>query len=65
MGLGVTSQDAEAFEGQANLTGKIVHSSKHGSGVDWKGKQVLIVGACTSAHDVSYCVSYHYHVVYL
>jgi putative flavoprotein involved in K+ transport len=40
---GVTPQDAEAFEGQANLMGKIVHSSKHGSGVDWKGKQVLIV----------------------
>jgi cation diffusion facilitator CzcD-associated flavoprotein CzcO len=45
--------------------GNIVHSSKHGSGVDWKGKRVLIVGACTSAHDVSRCVSYRYHVVYL
>jgi hypothetical protein len=36
-----------------------------GSGVDWKGKQALVVGACTSAHDVSSRVSYHNPVIYL
>jgi cation diffusion facilitator CzcD-associated flavoprotein CzcO len=41
------------FKGQETFTGKIVHSSKHGSGAEWKGKQALVVGSCTSAHDVS------------
>jgi cation diffusion facilitator CzcD-associated flavoprotein CzcO len=47
------------FEGQDTFTGKIVHSSKHGSGADWRGKQALVVGSCTSAHDVSFRDSYH------
>ena len=63
--LGVRCQDAKVFEGHVNLMGKIVHSTKHGSRVDWKGKQVLVMGACTSAHNVSCCISYHHHVIYL
>lgn len=42
-----------AFQGQDQFGGKIVHSSRHGSGADWKGKRALVVGACTSGHDVS------------
>jgi cation diffusion facilitator CzcD-associated flavoprotein CzcO len=41
------------FKGQETYTGRLVHSSRHGSGTDWKGKKALVVGACTSAHDVS------------
>jgi cation diffusion facilitator CzcD-associated flavoprotein CzcO len=42
-----------AFKGQEGFGGKVVHSSRHGSGADWKGKRALVVGACTSGHDVS------------
>jgi len=36
--------------------GKTVHSSEHGSRVDWRGKQALVIGVCTSAHDASFLV---------
>lgn len=41
------------FPGQGEWDGKVVHSSGHTSGADWKGKRALVVGACTSGHDVS------------
>lgn len=41
------------FPGQEGFGGKVVHSSRHGSGADWKGKKALVVGACTSGHDIS------------
>ncbi|ORY30774.1 hypothetical protein BCR39DRAFT_558455 [Naematelia encephala] len=44
------------FKGQSEWAGKIVHSSGHGSGADWKGKKALVVGACTSGHDL--CVDF-------
>ncbi|KAK9452539.1 hypothetical protein V1511DRAFT_490638 [Dipodascopsis uninucleata] len=42
------------FKGQDLFKNKIVHSSAHGTGNDWSGKTALVVGACTSAHDISY-----------
>ncbi|KAM0747991.1 hypothetical protein T439DRAFT_328648 [Meredithblackwellia eburnea MCA 4105] len=41
------------FQGQEKFEGTYVHSSGHGSGEDWKGKRALVIGACTSAHDIS------------
>lgn len=41
------------FPGQYEWDGVAVHSSKHATGADWKGKRALVVGACTSGHDVS------------
>lgn len=41
------------FKGQDSWGGKIVHSSKHAGGKDWRGKRALVVGACTSGHDIS------------
>lgn len=41
------------FKGQETFDGEITHSSGHGSGADWKGKKALVIGACTSAHDIS------------
>ena len=41
------------FKGQEDFAGKVVHSSGHTTGADWKGKKAMVVGACTSAHDVS------------
>ncbi|KAK9234094.1 hypothetical protein V1525DRAFT_414160 [Lipomyces kononenkoae] len=41
------------FPGQDSFKRPIVHSSQHGTGAHWSGKEVLVVGACTSGHDVS------------
>ncbi|TXT08771.1 hypothetical protein VHUM_02899 [Vanrija humicola] len=41
------------FKGQEQWGGTIVHSSKHKGGDAWRGKKALVVGACTSAHDIS------------
>ncbi|KAL1406101.1 hypothetical protein Q8F55_007784 [Vanrija albida] len=41
------------FKGQEEWAGTIVHSSKHAGGDAWTGKKALVVGACTSAHDIS------------
>lgn len=45
------------FPGQKEWDGTAIHSSAHGSGSDWKGKKALVVGACTSGHDVSFTAS--------
>jgi cation diffusion facilitator CzcD-associated flavoprotein CzcO len=41
------------FPGQSTFTKQIIHSSQHGTGSNWTGKSALVVGACTSAHDIS------------
>ncbi|KAK9234083.1 hypothetical protein V1525DRAFT_414198 [Lipomyces kononenkoae] len=41
------------FAGQELFKKPIVHSSKYGTGADWSGKSALVVGACTSGHDIS------------
>ena len=41
------------YPGQAQWYGRAVHSSGHDTGAKWSGKKALVVGACTSAHDVS------------
>lgn len=40
------------FKGQNTWDGVVQHSSQHVSGGDWRGKRALVVGACTSAHDI-------------
>jgi cation diffusion facilitator CzcD-associated flavoprotein CzcO len=42
------------FPGQDDWAGTVVHSSAHGSGAQWRGKKALVVGACTSGHDVGH-----------
>lgn len=41
------------YPGQEGWDGVAIHSSKHATGADWKGKRALVVGACTSGHDIS------------
>lgn len=40
------------FQDQDKFEGKIVHSSKHGSGSEFTGGKALVVGGCNSAHDI-------------
>jgi cation diffusion facilitator CzcD-associated flavoprotein CzcO len=39
--------------------GIVHHSSRHRTGSDWKGKNCIVVGAATSAHDIAYELSDH------
>ncbi|KAI6168813.1 FAD/NAD(P)-binding domain-containing protein [Pisolithus thermaeus] len=43
------------------FTGQVLHSSKHKNAIDHLGKKVVVVGACTSAHDI--CSDYADHGV--
>ncbi|CAK7223997.1 hypothetical protein SEUCBS140593_005424 [Sporothrix eucalyptigena] len=51
-----TYPGAEAFEKNGGI---LVHSSRHRTGPDWKGKKCIVVGAATSAHDICYELKEH------
>ena len=39
-------------QGKELFQGKVVHSSQYKEGADWKGKNCVVVGSGTSAHDI-------------
>ncbi|ODQ63190.1 FAD/NAD(P)-binding domain-containing protein [Nadsonia fulvescens var. elongata DSM 6958] len=41
------------FKGLEKFKGKVVHSSQHTTGRDFKGKNAIVVGCCNSAHDIA------------
>jgi putative flavoprotein involved in K+ transport len=43
--------------GGAAFKGRLVHSSQYGGGEEWRGRQCVVVGAGTSAHDI--CADLH------
>jgi cation diffusion facilitator CzcD-associated flavoprotein CzcO len=42
-----------SFPGIENFKGDIHHSSKHPEGARYRGKRVVVVGCCNSAHDIA------------
>lgn len=42
------------FAGQEDFAGKIVHSSQHTTGGDFRGKRAIVVGCCNSGHDIAH-----------
>ncbi|KAK9472389.1 uncharacterized protein V1510DRAFT_417353 [Dipodascopsis tothii] len=42
------------FEGQENFKGKLVHSSQHTTGADFRGQKAVVVGCCNSGHDIAH-----------
>ncbi|GJE89349.1 NAD(P)/FAD-dependent oxidoreductase [Phanerochaete sordida] len=40
------------FSGQSDFHGRIVHSHEFQSAKEYVGKRVVVIGACTSAHDI-------------
>ncbi|EPQ61345.1 FAD/NAD P-binding domain-containing protein [Gloeophyllum trabeum ATCC 11539] len=40
------------YPGMDEFQGKVIHSSQHKTAEDHIGKKVVVVGACTSAHDI-------------
>jgi putative flavoprotein involved in K+ transport len=41
-----------SYPGMQSFKGEQVHSSKFRTGVEWKGKKVVVVGSNNSAHDI-------------
>ncbi|KAI0364911.1 FAD/NAD-P-binding domain-containing protein [Pilatotrama ljubarskyi] len=53
IGLGGNNPNIPTFPGREEYQGQVLHSIYHNSAKDHLGKKVLIVGACTSAHDIA------------
>ncbi|TDL21200.1 FAD/NAD(P)-binding domain-containing protein [Rickenella mellea] len=53
VGLGGGVPVMPRFPGMDEFKGKVVHSSSHKSALEHAGKKVVVVGACTSAHDIA------------
>jgi cation diffusion facilitator CzcD-associated flavoprotein CzcO len=58
-GLGSGFPNTPVYPGMDKFKGKILHSSEHKRALDHEGKKVVVVGACTSAHDIA--VDYQQH----
>ncbi|OAX37347.1 FAD/NAD(P)-binding domain-containing protein, partial [Rhizopogon vinicolor AM-OR11-026] len=56
LGLGSGVGKIPDIPGQDEFKGQILHSTKHNLATDHAGKKVVVVGACTSAHDI--CADY-------
>ncbi|CAA7267532.1 unnamed protein product [Cyclocybe aegerita] len=41
------------YPGMDTFKGQILHSTQHDRALDHAGKKVLVIGSCTSAHDIS------------
>ncbi|KAA1476329.1 FAD/NAD(P)-binding domain-containing protein [Dentipellis sp. KUC8613] len=53
LGIGGGLLKMPTVPGADEFQGKIIHSGNFTSGRDYVGKKVVVVGACTSGHDVS------------
>ncbi|KAJ7347250.1 hypothetical protein DFH08DRAFT_867664 [Mycena albidolilacea] len=60
-GLGAGEGKLPSYPGMDIFRGQILHSTQHKRAMDHAGKKVVVVGACTSAHDI--CVDYYEHGV--
>ncbi|KAJ7168902.1 hypothetical protein C8R46DRAFT_1163015 [Mycena filopes] len=61
MGIGAGEGKLPSYPGMDVFKGQILHSIQHKRAMDHAGKKVVIVGACTSAHDIA--VDYYNHGV--
>ncbi|KAI5892249.1 FAD/NAD(P)-binding domain-containing protein [Schizophyllum commune H4-8] len=53
VGLGEGWSKIPEYKGLDTFGGKALHSYSHKSADEYKGKKVLVVGACTAAHDIA------------
>ncbi|KAJ7250746.1 hypothetical protein C8J57DRAFT_679664 [Mycena rebaudengoi] len=60
-GLGAGVPKFSSYPGMDRFKGPIIHSTQHKRASDHAGKKVVVVGACTSAHDIA--VDYYNHDV--
>ncbi|KAJ6550423.1 hypothetical protein DFH09DRAFT_1366721 [Mycena vulgaris] len=52
-GIGGGEGKLPIYPGMNTFEGQILHSTQHKRAVDHAGKKVVVVGACTSAHDLA------------
>jgi len=60
-GFGSYRGKLPTYPGMDEFKGQILHSSQHKKAIDHAGKKVVVIGACTSAHDL--CADYYEHGV--
>ncbi|KAF7352602.1 hypothetical protein MVEN_01225700 [Mycena venus] len=60
-GFGSYRGKVPIYPGMDEFKGQILHSSQHKKATDHAGKKVVVIGACTSAHDL--CADYYEHGV--
>jgi cation diffusion facilitator CzcD-associated flavoprotein CzcO len=53
LGYTGTEPSVPDLPGLADFGGKVLHSSKFRTGVDYRGQRVMVIGSATSAHDIS------------
>ncbi|KAF8261173.1 FAD/NAD(P)-binding domain-containing protein [Lactarius quietus] len=53
LGFGGGTPNMPQYPGAEDFKGKILHSGHYTKGKDYEGKKVVVVGACTSGHDIS------------
>jgi len=53
LGIGGNEAKMPTLPGMNEFQGKIVHSTAHKTATDFLGKKAVVVGACTSAHDIA------------
>ncbi|KAI0089780.1 hypothetical protein BDY19DRAFT_85160 [Irpex rosettiformis] len=53
LGIGGGTPKMPVIPGMDEFKGQILHSTKHDKALDHVGKKVVVVGACTSAHDIA------------
>lgn len=53
VGFGGYTPNMPNIPGMNEFEGQILHSTQHKNALDYKGKKVAVVGACTSAHDIA------------
>ncbi|THH30839.1 hypothetical protein EUX98_g3351 [Antrodiella citrinella] len=54
LGFGAGKGIVPNFKGRENFRGQVMHSGEFTSAKDYIGKKVVVVGACTSGHDIAY-----------
>ncbi|KAF7310130.1 hypothetical protein MIND_00386400 [Mycena indigotica] len=52
-GIGAGEGRVPEYPGAGEFKGTIIHSTQHKRAADFAGKKVVVVGACTSAHDIA------------
>ncbi|KAJ7748281.1 hypothetical protein DFH07DRAFT_830240 [Mycena maculata] len=60
-GYGAGEGKLPSYPGMDRFKGQILHSTQHKRATDHAGKKVVVMGACTSAHDLA--VDYYEHGV--
>ncbi|KAJ7648039.1 hypothetical protein FB45DRAFT_1052413 [Roridomyces roridus] len=61
MGIGAGEGHMPEYPGMDRFKGQILHSTQHKRATDHVGKKVVVIGACTAAHDIA--VDYYEHGV--